>query len=142
MISSSGKKRDSLLFVYGTLRPCACTAAARWLASKARYLGPARTRGRLFDLGRYPGLLPPRSARDWVEGDLYVLRSVGMLRELDRYEGVLQRTPVGFDRVRSIVAVPRGSGGPRFVVAWQYVYRGPVRRCAHIRSGDYRDRLR
>ena len=54
MISSRLTGRDSLLFVYGTLRPFVDIPMARWLRRVARYLGPATTRGRLYDLGAIP----------------------------------------------------------------------------------------
>ena len=51
MISSRLTRRDSLLFVYGTLRPFADVEMAKWLHGNARYLGSATTQGRLYDLG-------------------------------------------------------------------------------------------
>jgi gamma-glutamylcyclotransferase (GGCT)/AIG2-like uncharacterized protein YtfP len=146
MISSSGQKRDSLLFVYGTLRPCSNTAMARWLASEARYVGPARVRGRLYDLGYYPGLRCARSTRDWVLGDLYALRCVAKaLRALDRYEGLSRgRAGARFVRTRTAVVVQHGARRACFrrCVAWLYAYRLPVPQRAAVCSGDYRERLR
>lgn len=128
-------KRDSLLFVYGTLRPCVPIPMARWLGGVATHLGTARTRGHLYDLGPYPGLLRPRGRGDWVAGDLYALRKPKKtLAVLDRYEGG-----------------PHGRGHPRFVrarctverrgrrqEAWAYFYRPPIFARRRIGGGDYR----
>ena len=138
MISSSVAERDSLLFVYGTLRPCSRTPVARWLGAHACYLGPARTRGRLYDLGHFPGLRAPRSLREWVSGDLYVLPRAAMLRTLDRYETAPHgRGLAPFERVRCSVELQRNMGRARRHIAWAYVYRRSIMQCARIRSGDY-----
>jgi gamma-glutamylcyclotransferase (GGCT)/AIG2-like uncharacterized protein YtfP len=126
MISSRSKRRDSLLFVYGTLRPFAAVAMARWLRRAARYLGPATTRGRLYDLGRYPGIRPARGRGETVAGDVYRVANPRVLRMLDRYEERF---------VRERCAVKLARGGRR--VAWIYRYRYGVARAARIASGDY-----
>ena len=128
-------KRDSLLFVYGTLRPFVPIPMARWLAGAGHHLGTARTRGRLYDLGPYPGLLEAKRSSDWVVGDLYRLcMPRTTFTVLDRYEGG-----------------PRGRGHPRFVRvrcavqrrgrrqhAWAYFYRPPIFARRRVGSGDYR----
>ena len=46
-----------LLFVYGMLRRGSGHAMADFLAERSRFVGQARVRGRLYDLGRFPGML-------------------------------------------------------------------------------------
>ncbi len=70
MISSRRTGRDSLLFVYGTLRPFIDIPMARWLRRAARYVGQATARGRLYDLGPYPGLRAARGCGERVVGDV------------------------------------------------------------------------
>jgi gamma-glutamylcyclotransferase (GGCT)/AIG2-like uncharacterized protein YtfP len=133
MIASSIAKRDSLLFVYGTLRPFTGIPMARWLARVAVPMGAGRTRGRLYDLGAYPGLVAPRRRGEWVSGELYRLRSAHrILRVLDRYEAGPSRTP-RFVRVRRRVEVARG----RIVNGWLYLYQQPTLLCARVVHGDY-----
>ena len=127
MISSRPTRRDSLLFVYGTLRPFADIAMARWLRRAARYVGPATTRGRLYDLGPYPGLRAARSRADTVAGDVYRVAGGRVFRVLDRYEA-------RFVRERCIVRLARGARRR----AWIYRYRHGVARAVCIASGDYR----
>jgi gamma-glutamylcyclotransferase (GGCT)/AIG2-like uncharacterized protein YtfP len=136
MISSSQLRRDSLLFVYGTLRPFVDIPMARWLFAEARYVGPAKTRGRLYDLGRYPGLLRARAQREWVCGDVYRITSPRVLRVLDRYEAGASTLRATFARVPCVVVV-----GRRRRPGWVYLYRRGVRSATRISSGDYRKHL-
>jgi gamma-glutamylcyclotransferase (GGCT)/AIG2-like uncharacterized protein YtfP len=136
MISSRQLRRDSLLFVYGTLRPFVEIPMARWLAAAARYVGPGKTRGRLYDLGPYPGLRCERAQRDWVVGDVYRIVSPTVLRVLDRYEAGERALRPTFARVSRVVVV---AGRERR--AWLYVYRRGVRSAARIAGGDYRKHL-
>jgi gamma-glutamylcyclotransferase (GGCT)/AIG2-like uncharacterized protein YtfP len=136
-MSSRLRGRDSLLFVYGTLRPFVDIPMARWLQNVATHLGPARTRGRLYDLGSYPGLRPSRRRDEWVAGDLYRVGGE-VLRVLDRYEaGAGSRAP-RFVRKRCEVGIARF----RSLSAWVYAYRHVVDPRARIASGDYRLALR
>jgi gamma-glutamylcyclotransferase (GGCT)/AIG2-like uncharacterized protein YtfP len=134
MISSRAARRDSLLFVYGTLRAFTDVPMARSLRRLAAHTGCGSTSGRLYDLGPYPGIKPPRSPRDIVVGDLYRVVDARVLYVLDRYEagGSLRRPR--FARERCLVRLARG----RRCVAWIYRYRLPVARRSRIRSGDYR----
>ena len=84
MISSRLTARDSLLFVYGTLRPFVAIPMARWLRRAARYVGPATTRGRLYDLGSYPGMRAARNCRERVLGDVYRVVKPHVFRVLER----------------------------------------------------------
>jgi gamma-glutamylcyclotransferase (GGCT)/AIG2-like uncharacterized protein YtfP len=127
-------KRDSLLFVYGTLRPFSGIPMARWLARVAVPAGVGRTRGRLYDLGAYPGLVSPLRRGEWVIGELYRLRSPRrILRTLDRYEAGPSRTPPRFVRVRRRVEI----GRRRVVICWLYLYQQPILRCTRVAHGDY-----
>jgi gamma-glutamylcyclotransferase (GGCT)/AIG2-like uncharacterized protein YtfP len=134
MISSSVLKRDSLLFVYGTLRPFVTIPMARWLTRVARHVGVARTPGRLYDLGPYPGLRAARRRGEWVVGDLYRLATPrATLQILDRYEAGVGRKRPRF--VRAQCTVERGGG--RRHVAWLYVYQPSVLSRMRIAHGDY-----
>ena len=126
MISSRQKRRDSLLFVYGTLRPFSAVAMARRLRRIARYLGPAATRGRLYDLGSFPGLRAARGRGETVFGDVYRVADSRLFGVLDRYEA-------RFVRERCSVKL---AGGARRS-AWTYRYRYRVASGARIASGDY-----
>jgi len=122
------------LFVYGTLRAFVDIPMARWLRRKARFVGPATTRGRLYDLGPYPGMRPARRRGETVVGDLYRVANPRVLRVLDRYEAGATMRDARFVRTRCFA---RLTGG-RARAAWVYCYRRRVASAARIRSGDYR----
>lgn len=115
-----------LLFVYGTLRSRG-SAAARM--APARLLGAASYRGRLYDLGRYPGAVSSNDPADVVRGELFALRSpaASLLAELDRYEGP------EFRRVRTRVRLDGGS----LLESWIYLYNREVAHLPRVASGDY-----
>jgi gamma-glutamylcyclotransferase (GGCT)/AIG2-like uncharacterized protein YtfP len=122
------------LFVYGTLRPAACHALQAVLRRHARWLGPGTVAGRLYDLGRYPGLVPDTRGAG-VRGDLYRLRHQhALLAVLDRYEGCGPRMPQPREYRREAVQVRFGQ---RRLWAWVYVYNRPVAGLRVVRGGDY-----
>ena len=134
MISARSTARDSLLFVYGTLRAFVATTAGACLRRHASFLGTARVAGRLYDLGRYPGLAPPRRAGEWVTGELYRLRNPRLtLRGLDRYESSAWPVPPRFARERAIAHLARSARRR----VWLYRFLGPVHAQRRIAGGDY-----
>jgi gamma-glutamylcyclotransferase (GGCT)/AIG2-like uncharacterized protein YtfP len=109
----------SRLFAYGTLMPADVTAMARqgWTADAVR--------GRLFDLGPYPGLTDlDAPCAGWAEGYVRVVEPLE-LEAFDRWEDVDGGT------YRRVETVTRNG-----LCAWVYVYarqlppeaRGPLLR--------------
>lgn len=132
MISSRLDGRDSLLFVYGTLRSFVDIPMAQWLRRMARYVGPATTPGRLYDLGPYPGMRAARGRGELVVGDVYRITRPHVLRVLDRYEAGGVPTKARFMRRRCVVKLKRCARK-----AWVYGYRRSVVSARRIASGDY-----
>jgi gamma-glutamylcyclotransferase (GGCT)/AIG2-like uncharacterized protein YtfP len=100
-------------------------ALHRMLGRGATFLGEGAARGRLLDLGRYPGLVDGAGR---VRGEIYRLDDSELLPVLDREEGY------NFQRRRAIVTFANG----RRARAWVYRYRGPQNRAVPIPDGDYR----
>jgi gamma-glutamylcyclotransferase (GGCT)/AIG2-like uncharacterized protein YtfP len=73
-----------LLFVYGTLRRGGSNDIAQF-GVRARWVSQARVRGRLHDLGPYPGLVMGGS--EWVIGEIYRI-DPAIEPALDRLEEV------------------------------------------------------
>jgi gamma-glutamylcyclotransferase (GGCT)/AIG2-like uncharacterized protein YtfP len=123
------------LFVYGTLMSTAAGALGRvqrgQLARESRSLGPATTAGaRLYDLGRYPGLVESSQVSDVVHGEMVaLLNPQRTLAWLDAYEGVIADNPNASDyaRLQRPVRLARG----REFTAWVYVF---LRDVAHRRT--------
>lgn len=126
---------SAYLFVYGTLRREARHPMHRLLARHAEYRGEARYAGRLYDLGRYPGVVPAPGAPA-VRGELYRMRRPqALLPALDRYEGCTDTSeaPAEYRRERQPVLCTDG----RWVEAWVYLYNRPTDALRPIASGDY-----
>jgi gamma-glutamylcyclotransferase (GGCT)/AIG2-like uncharacterized protein YtfP len=123
------------LFVYGTLLRRAAHPQARYLAERAIYLGEVKIPGRLFNLGRFPGLIEPASPEDFVWGDLYDLGqdAAATLTVLDQYEHDESTPTALFERRLSEVTLADGSER----TAWVYWFRGAVKAEQRIRSGRY-----
>ncbi len=105
------------------------------LLGTARFVCEARVRGRLWDLGAYPGVTDSRFRGDQVQGEIYALAEEGreaLLDSLDRYEGE------GFERAEREVVAADGQA----YTAYLYVYLGSTRHARRIESGDYIDDVR
>jgi gamma-glutamylcyclotransferase (GGCT)/AIG2-like uncharacterized protein YtfP len=125
------------LFVYGTLRRRSRHPMARRLAESARHVAAAKIAGRLYDLGRFPGLKEPHSPSDWVQGDVYDLggNAERTLPEMDAYENAESPPPTPYERQLATVTLDDG----RALTVWVYWYRGDVREEAFIASGSYEE---
>jgi gamma-glutamylcyclotransferase (GGCT)/AIG2-like uncharacterized protein YtfP len=116
-------RAEPLLFTYGTLMRG--YGLHRVLGRHAEFVGIATARGRLLDLGRYPGVVDGAGR---VTGEVYRLRDPQVLPDLDRAEGVQ------FVRGHTQVTLADGERAR----AWIYRYRGPRERAVPIPDGDYR----
>jgi gamma-glutamylcyclotransferase (GGCT)/AIG2-like uncharacterized protein YtfP len=124
------------LFAYGTLlgdrRPAGIARAAERLAA----FGPATVRGRLYDLGEYPGLVLDPAASE-VHGTVFTVPDDAVLAALDAYEGFEPDDPARslFVRTRVAATVPDGRALDCFV----YVYNRDPAGAPVIASGRYRE---
>ena len=135
----------NLLFVYGTLLRGDCGKTGRGqrarLARESRILGSAWTAGRLFDLGRYPGLVISEGAGDAVHGELLeLIDAERSLRWLDAYEGIVpgqhfqaEHSHNEYERVLRPIELAEGSK----VAAWLYACRMDVDPAAVIPNGRW-----
>ncbi len=123
------------LFVYGTLRKDGNKSMFHLLAKHSRFLGYARVRGRLYDLGDYPGLVLSDEDR-WVRGEAYQIDdNPDVLLTLDRHEGCCPEDPGPYEFERVTQAAVLEDGTTRQV--WVYVYRLSIDEKPAIGSGDY-----
>jgi gamma-glutamylcyclotransferase (GGCT)/AIG2-like uncharacterized protein YtfP len=98
------------------------------MRSDAEFVGAGSFKGRLYDLGNFPGAVPSDESSDRVRGEIYALSDANrILRALDRYEGR------AFRRERATVRTDDG----RETRSWIYLYDGPISRGRLISSGDY-----
>jgi len=124
------------LFVYGTLRRDPAHKLYHLLARHARFLGDASVRGRLYDLGSYPGMVLS-DQNDVVVGELYEIQTnwVDVIDQLDEYEGCASSDPLPHEYRREIVEALRPNG--ERIHAWAYVLNRDPQRLRRIESGDY-----
>jgi len=123
-----------LLFVYGTLMRGFDNPMAQLLSRSAEFLGPARCRGRLYQVTHYPGLVPSDDADDAVFGELFRLRRPAeLLREFDMYEACGEGFAEPTEYLRQKLSVTADDGAVH--EAWTYVYNWPVAGLTPIASG-------
>jgi gamma-glutamylcyclotransferase (GGCT)/AIG2-like uncharacterized protein YtfP len=126
----------SHLFVYGTLLSTAGHAMGARLRRQARRIGEASIRGRLYRVGRYPGLVETEDLDQVVHGELYALDNPATaLKWLDAYEGVVPECQDQNEYQRAERPVRLASGEE--VAAWVYLYRKDVRRLPPIPGGRW-----
>lgn len=127
-----------LLFAYGTLITGQAPLSIRRLMSKhMRWVGEARTKGILYDLGAYPGMTP---GQGWVWGQVWRMSSPAMcLEQLDAYED-FRTADFDSEYVRRLGEVELLLP-PEKVQAWIYYYNGSLIGRSRLREGDYRKGL-
>jgi gamma-glutamylcyclotransferase (GGCT)/AIG2-like uncharacterized protein YtfP len=115
------------LFIYGTLHPDRAPAEIAPTVALLRPLGPATLRGRLLQLGAYPGLLLPGD--EIIRGELFALPDDRELRartwrELDAYEDFRPASPETslFTRVLTRITM----ANEETCLAWVYLFNEPV----------------
>ncbi len=109
------------------------------LRREARSLGPASFRGRLYDLGQYPGAITSEVSEDVVHGEVFeLLRPAVTLQWLDHYEGV-RRGGLEHDAYRRVILEVTLANSVA-VEASVYIFQHSLRTAHFIRSGIWRAR--
>jgi gamma-glutamylcyclotransferase (GGCT)/AIG2-like uncharacterized protein YtfP len=125
------------LFVYGTLMSTAEHPMGARLAREAINLGPATTSGRLYDLGKWPGLRDCTDPAAVVHGEVYALSDAAHSFEwLDAYEGIHPSAPPLTEYVRARRPVWLCDG--QELTAWVYLYQWDVVRGRPLPEGRWR----
>ena len=124
------------LFVYGTLMSASGHPMGVRLAREAWHLGPASMPGRLYDLGKWPGLVDSALPGDRVHGEVYALPSPeDSFRWLDAYEGIAPGIAVSeYARVQRRVTLEGGLE----VNAWIYLYQWDLEQARPLPEGRWR----
>jgi len=130
------KKNRNYLFVYGTLRKDLSNQMYHILARYADFVGEGTFRGKLYDIGEYPGVVPSNDPSDVVRGEVYALRDPDrVLKVLDQYEGCGPDDPSSTEFRREKVVISMENGEK--VNAWIYIYNCPTNGLNVILLGDY-----
>ena len=124
------------LFVYGSLRSGFRSPAYEYISRYFVFVGDARVRGKLFDLGSYPAGIKTND-NTFIVGELYTIKSENefawAIGQLDDYEGVtVEPDEVQLYR-REITEVNINN---TITHAWIYWYNGDTSGKKLIESGD------
>ncbi|HMG09260.1 MAG TPA: gamma-glutamylcyclotransferase family protein [Mucilaginibacter sp.] len=107
------------LFVYGTLLDSNNTYGA-YLQQHCTLLQPGKFKGRLYDIGEYPGAIADAGSDQYVHGSIYLMDEPEKVLEfIDDYEGFGddQTQPNLFIRIQADIET-----GTSTVECWVYVY--------------------
>ena len=124
------------LFVYGTLRPGHAPDEIASVVGTLRRVGRGHLRGKLYDLGDYPGAVLDPSSGTEIAGEVFALPdNPAALSQLDAYEGYDPGMPDGslFVRKRRDVTLTDG----RKLDCWVYIYNRDPGSAPLVSGGDY-----
>lgn len=124
--------QDRYVFVYGTLRRGEVNDINRLRPAPA-FLGLARIRGTLYDLGPYPGVI--LGGAGWVQGEVYAI-SPELEQQLDLIEEVAPVPSGEYARRHLEVDV---AGRALSCLVYE-IASARVRGCPRIASGDWLQR--
>lgn len=124
------------LFIYGTLMPSKGDDEIAHIVKRLRRIGAAYVRGRLYNLGEYPGAVIDHSANTSIHGELVELPAdKAILEALDKYEEFDPSRPQKSLFVRKKTKIKLATG--RNVEGWIYVYNRNPGNAPIVRGGDY-----
>ncbi len=124
------------LFIYGTLRNELHASQRRALMQCCDYLETGYMRGKLYDMGGYPGAVESTNANDRIIGEIYKVHNGDELwPRLDTYEECDSRFPEPHEYIRKRVQVYTKKG--ERIAAWMYLYNRDISSLKRIASGDY-----
>jgi gamma-glutamylcyclotransferase (GGCT)/AIG2-like uncharacterized protein YtfP len=124
------------LFVYGSLRKGFHSEAYQYISNYFHFVGEARVKGLLYDLGPFPAAVPT-SNDSFIVGELYEIKNKDeyayALAQLDDYEGVspLEGEITYYRREPVEVFIDDHT-----IRAWIYWYNQPIDGAPLIATGD------
>ncbi|MGF7078151.1 gamma-glutamylcyclotransferase family protein [Mucilaginibacter sp. UYCu711] len=124
---------NDLLFVYGSLLN-ADNEFANYLKNNATFYSTGRFKGRLFDIGEYPGTITGTSDDYYITGSIFRLTSAEALVILDDYEGFGQEQDQPNLFIRDLLPVETENGS---LDCYVYLYNLSVDGLLEISSGEY-----
>ncbi|MFK7898285.1 MAG: gamma-glutamylcyclotransferase [Myxococcota bacterium] len=138
-------KTGDWIFFYGSLMRGLGALDEIPSKSALRYIGPGQVRGRLYDLGPYPGLLSGDRG-DFVRGELHAILDCGVIEELDHFEGFVPEAPEDSLYLRRKVRLAPPIDNERIDVhpapkVWVYFYNHTPEGAERVDSGDWRAHL-
>lgn len=126
--------KSDLLFVYGTLLLHG-NEFGSYLNNNAVLYGEGRAKGRLFDLGDYPGAVFDNEQSGNIFGKIFILSEpLGALEVLDQYEGYCEGASSTNEFLRKLILVKCDGSEQQ---CWAYQYNLATKNAMQIESGNY-----
>ncbi|MEM1123934.1 MAG: gamma-glutamylcyclotransferase family protein [Bacteroidota bacterium] len=123
------------LFVYGSLMSGITSPIATYLKENSRFIGEGWVKGRLYDMGNYPGLVTDESTNTKVIGHIFQLDDPNeMLPNLDHYECIGSDFSEPHQYRRETISVKTAN---QTFSCWAYLYNWDTQNLALIESGNY-----
>jgi gamma-glutamylcyclotransferase (GGCT)/AIG2-like uncharacterized protein YtfP len=130
------KEKNCYLFVYGTLLDTG-NEYGNYLLNNSTFYSNGQIKGKLFDIGEYPGAIYLPAGDDYVYGKIYLIdKPDNTLKILDEYEcfGENVSQPNLFRRELIEVETDKSP-----LNCWVYLYNLPLDGLSQITSGSYFD---
>ena len=136
---NKSERSANKLFVYGTLRNDYGHKLYSLLKDNFELIGKGVIKGKLFDIGKYPGAIISNADNNKIVGEIYQVKDAACIdsvfKVLDKYEGydVNDKFSSEYIRKRKLVKLKNG----KKVLSWVYIYNKPIANKHLIESGDY-----
>lgn len=132
----NGEVKTGDLFVfYGLLQPVSESFPhVIDLTGSGAFLGEARIRGDLYDVGGYPGMV---AGEGLVCGTLYRIDDPVIVPEIDAFEDIIPGEEAESLYRREQHPVLNADGAPTGQAAWVYIFNKPLAEDPKIESGDW-----
>jgi len=122
------------LFVYGTLLQPG-NEFADYLNKHCKFISKGKIKGRLYDIGEYPGALIDNAEEHFVHGSIFMMDDPEtILKVVDDYEGIGELYNHPQEYIREQISIHTKTGD---INCWMYVYNLPVITYRQIIDGDY-----
>jgi gamma-glutamylcyclotransferase (GGCT)/AIG2-like uncharacterized protein YtfP len=126
--------KSTFLFVYGSLIDEG-NEFAIYLKGNSTFYSPGKVKGKLYDIGEYPGAVLSAEDDAYIYGNILRIDTPEkVFKVIDDYEGYggEQSWPNEFTRVLTYIETEIG-----IINCWIYVYNLPVNGLGYIKGGRY-----
>jgi gamma-glutamylcyclotransferase (GGCT)/AIG2-like uncharacterized protein YtfP len=122
------------IFVYGTLL-ISSNQFAGYLQQQCTLVDRGKFKGKLYDIGEYPGVVINNNGDQYVYGSIYLMHNPEqVLAVIDEYEGISIHDPHPQEYARNLIDIEGENG---IVTCWVYIYNWPIVGKDQIWSGNY-----
>lgn len=125
---------NQFLFVYGTLLQPGNEFAA-YLNKHCKFISDGKIKGRLYDIGEYPGAVIDNTEEHYIYGVIFMMDNPEtILKVIDDYEGIGDLYSHPQEYIRKIVEVDTTNDT---INCCMYLYNLPVASYYEVTTGNY-----